>query len=908
MSWKFKLNLALKSKGLYEVATGVKVRPAGESNSTDVVNWTKLDLEAQTLIGLNVDSRKAAKIANCTSSFQMTAKLETLFGKKSDVTIEGMREEFFSFKYDENQSVVDNCLRVQQLADNLKAEGDEIKEGWIMTRTLSMLPPKLRHFRTSWDCTTAADKNLTALVEKLQLEEDRLNKNTEGDESNSRNALLSSHHNKIKNSQSKGNGKSNKPLTCYKCDQPGHLKKDCKNKPCAKYLEFCKNKYSCNVCQQKGHFAKDCPSGKGQDKKTGIADEGAYACISKSSSLNSEHSESENDSGRLKLAKLKKNKVHAYFTISLSAGDIKYINSTSDRVRIWYQDCGATRHMTSHRDLFTNYCELNNSTFVIIGDATELKAFGRGDIMFEAHNGEAWRKIILKNVLHVPDMPFNLFSVVRMLDRGHTQVADSKKSEFYDVNGNVVIMAMRDGDLFQMKFRELESEDQEESLRKQATENCMMSVSIKVWHERLAHQNVRHTREVLNNNGIVYVDDWGDYVCEGCAYGKQHRVPHPMNPKRAEEPLQLIHVDLGEMNVRSLGGAKYFLLFKDDYTHYRTVYFLKTKDEAVKKLDVFVRLVENQFDKRIKSFRSDNGTEIKNGESRKILEELGIFHSFTSTYTPQQNGRIEREMRTVVEAARSSLHAQGLSDTLWAEAMNYAVFTLNQTGTSSVREKSPAQLWFGRQLGIEKLRVFGTRCYVLIEDRKRRKIDKKSEPGIFVGYDLNSPDYRIYVTRINDVVQSVNVLFDEISSIKQSQIKTCVTVDDEKSKSEPESENYDSDGESDTLECLGQNDIYTAKKDSDESVPKVETITRSLRDRSKLKRPDRYGMYADKRGNLAMIGEVVDIPIDEAMEDKSWRGAIMDEYDSLVSMGTWKLIQPPPHIRPLTNKWILRVK
>ncbi|KAK5638228.1 hypothetical protein RI129_012523 [Pyrocoelia pectoralis] len=51
----------------------------------------------------------------------------------------------------------------------------------------------------------------------------------------------------------------------------------------------------------------------------------------------------------------------------------------------------------------------------------------------------------------------------------------------------------------------------------------LSAVSIKLWHERLAHQNVRlkYVRDVLKRNNIKFIDDWNDYVCEGCIYGKQ---------------------------------------------------------------------------------------------------------------------------------------------------------------------------------------------------------------------------------------------------------------------------------------------------------------------------------------------------------------------------------------------------
>ena len=115
-------------------------------------------------------------------------------------------------------------------------------------------------------------------------------------------------------------------------------------------------------------------------------------------------------------------------------------------------------------------------------------------------------------------------------------------------------------------------------------------------------------------------------------------------------------------------------------------------------------------------------------------------------------------MRTVVEAARSAIHSQDLNENLWAEAVNYAVLSINQTGTSSEKGKTPTELWFGQKMDVRKLKIFGSKCYVLIHDHKRGKIHKKSEQGVFVGYDLDSP-YTIYMESKNDVISSENVIF-----------------------------------------------------------------------------------------------------------------------------------------------------
>jgi transposase InsO family protein len=56
-----------------------------------------------------------------------------------------------------------------------------------------------------------------------------------------------------------------------------------------------------------------------------------------------------------------------------------------------------------------------------------------------------------------------------------------------------------------------------------------------------------------------------------------------------------------------------------------------------------LRCAQNEFDLRIKKIRSDNGTEFKNSQIEGFLEDEGIKHEFSSPYTPQQNGVVERK-------------------------------------------------------------------------------------------------------------------------------------------------------------------------------------------------------------------------------------------------------------------------
>lgn len=868
-SWRFKLDLTLKSKKIFNIATGIELRPEGAETTEAVSTWVTKDLEAQTLIGLNCSSSIAKRIAKSTSSYGMLSKLNTLYGKKSDATVAGLQRQFFEYKYNDKKSVIENCMQIQDYADSLTAEGENVKESWIMQKILGILPSRLHHFRTAWDNVTGVDRSLTNLFDRLRLEEDRL-----GENESSKSASSSAFITKRVNKTVKSNSQKGTTVECFKCGNKGHVKSQCEGKPCAKYIEYCKNTYGCNLCKNKGHFARDCPN------------------------KNSNQSQSKSNQNNAPKRCL--------INISLSAASS---NKALEREfeNNWYQDCAATQHMSFHREWFTNYVELEEPVMVVIGDATELEGIGIGDIELEAFDGENWIEVILKQVLHTPKMPFNLLSVSKILDKGYEQTADAETSVFKDANGQIGAMAVREGNLFKMKFR------------RQKSESCLISSSLRKWHEKFAHQNIGYVREILKQNGIKYQDDWNDFVCPGCTYGKQHRVSHPLNPKTSLRTLDLIHVDLCEMNIYSLGGAKYFLLFKDDYSRFKTVYFLKNKSEAPRILENFLNLVQNQFERKVKSLRSDNGTEIKNCDTKEILDTLGIFHSKSSTYTPQQNGRIEREMRTVVEAARSVIHAHDLNENLWGEAVNYVVFTLNQTGTSSVKGKSPVELWFGRKMDVCKLRAFGSVCYVFIEDHKRAKTQKKSKKGIFVGYDLDSPGFRVFFEDTQDVNSSSNVVFDESTNIESFTELEIPFTPDKNLLTEPvispslELSEYDScENEKSFDENSSTDSNYNPPGRVENVNADVRNSPRNLRDRQKLKPPVRF-RYNDNSALImqiksALFGEVTDLSVTEALKDLNWKEAIFEEYQALIDMETWTLTERPQNVKPLTCRWVFTMK
>ena len=109
------------------------------------------------------------------------------------------------------------------------------------------------------------------------------------------------------------------------------------------------------------------------------------------------------------------------------------------------------------------------------------------------------------------------------------------------------------------------------------------------------------------------------------------------------------------MQTTWLSGYVYYASFIDDYYRKTWIYLLKKKDEVFEKFKEFKALVENLFEKRIKTLRSDNGGEFTSGEFNDYNKEVGIKRDLTIPYNPQQYGVDERKNISIMEVVKSMI-------------------------------------------------------------------------------------------------------------------------------------------------------------------------------------------------------------------------------------------------------------
>jgi len=119
--------------------------------------------------------------------------------------------------------------------------------------------------------------------------------------------------------------------------------------------------------------------------------------------------------------------------------------------------------------------------------------------------------------------------------------------------------------------------------------------------------------------------------------------------------------------------------------------------------------LQREKDSAIVRIKSDHGTKFENAKFIEYCSSEGIKHELSSLITPQQN-----------------------------------------------------EIWKGRKPTVKYFHVFGSKCYILADRYHKRKMDPKSDDGIFLGYSTNNRAYIVFNSRTKAVMESINVVIDDV--------------------------------------------------------------------------------------------------------------------------------------------------
>nr|GEU39767.1 retrovirus-related Pol polyprotein from transposon TNT 1-94 [Tanacetum cinerariifolium] len=380
-------------------------------------------------------------------------------------------------------------------------------------------------------------------------------------------------------------------------------------------------------------------------------------------------------------------------------------------------DSGRPKHITRDHSQLMNFMKKFIET-VRFGNDHFGAIMGYGDYVI----GNS----VISRVYYVKGLGHNLFSVRQFCD-SDLEVAFSKHSCYVrDTDGVELIKGSRGSNLYTILVEDM----------MKSSPICLLSKASKnkswLWHRCLNHLNFGTINDLARKDlvrGLPRLKFEKDHLCSACQLGKSKKHTHKPKTKNTNlEVLNTLHMDLcGPMRGQTINGKKYILVIADDYSRFTWVKILRSKDETPEVIIKFIQQIQ------------------------------------TVPRTPQQNGVVKRQNRTLIEAARTMLIFSRAPMFLWAEAMATACYTQNRSLIHTRHHKTPYELVHNKKPDLTFFRVFGTLCYPTNDSEDLEKLQPTTDSGIFVGYAPRRKEYRIYNKRTHRIMEMIHVQFDELT-------------------------------------------------------------------------------------------------------------------------------------------------
>ena len=843
--------------------------------------WREGDAKARTRIELAIGDSEMIHIISATTASEMWKQLTLVKESRGKLGILATRRTLYRMIADEGFDLVEHISKLRKMQEELHLMGSMVSDEDFAMILVSSLPE-------SWDLYTSAylgskaDGTLLTSHElvAILLEEDRRRRERTGDP---RDVAMQGR------APNRGGSRG----------KPGeHSERECYN------------------CHKKGHLAKDCWA-KGGGK------------------------EGQGPKGRKKSNGGNKNRANqATDTVNDALADVAYSANTRILSHYdWVLDSGTTSHICNQRKAFIEYTPLKDSPVQGLG-SIPAQATGRGTVVanFTVKGNNIRHK--LQDVLHIPEAPNSLLSVSRIDDSGGHTSFQNGKCELYSKANQLIGTGVKSGRLYILDARaQLQNNDR-------ANLAAPQKLSWDQWHRRYGHLGMTGL-ETLKTKGLVNgleVDESSvpSRTCEACIQAKQATRPFPKEAEnRSTVPGERSLSDVwGPARVESIGGSKYYISFTDDAVRTCVALFMKTKDEATSRIKAYINVIEKKFGRTPKYLRFDNGKELVNKEIEKWAAEKGIVIETTAPYSPSQHGTAERFNRTLLELARAMLIEKKLPPFLWPEAVAHAAYIRNRSPTRALDGKTPHEAWTGKKPDVSHFREFGCDVWVLNQGEKGSKLAPKSRKMKFMGFLDGQKAIRYYDPTKRTIRVSRNVTFDENEEPRELQINTDLpglqlegeqvingdlpnpktaptTAEQTKPDSEPQTK-PEAEPESHTYPPRSSRradiDYRTLNNPNARPARRIPHVPPDVTRPTESSSAKQKSHDAETNIAIAFLSGQQDSETDEeepksldaakkSSEWPQWHKAVLEELETLKTMGTWELEDLPEGREPIGNRW-----
>lgn len=160
---------------------------------------------------------------------------------------------------------------------------------------------------------------------------------------------------------------------------------------------------------------------------------------------------------------------------------------------------------------------------------------------------------------------------------------------------------------------------------------------------------------------------------------------------------------------------------------------MKYKSETYSIIKNFLQMVKNQFNTSVKVIRYDNGKEFTSNQIVKLFAENGILQQFSCPYTPQQNSKVEKKHKDLLNIARALKIQVGIPLKYWGLCILNATHIINRLSSVVLNNKTPFEVLNGEKADYNHLKIVGCLCFTN-NTKRTHKFSPKALECVFIGY------------------------------------------------------------------------------------------------------------------------------------------------------------------------------
>lgn len=381
------------------------------SDSAKIAALTKKDKKAQAIIGLTLSNDLLENVRDVNTTKDMWLAIKNVFERHTLLNKLSARRKFYTASMNSNESVLQFSNRIRHLAATYKSMSVLISESEMAMALLNGLPDEYNALISALDAIDEDESELDFgfIKSRVMQEEQRISMRAQSAQVKSETAALL----------------TNQPYSSNRVTNNNRLPR---------------RRPSCHHCKQPGHFES--------------------RCWTKYPHLDPVHRN--NSSGKPALIASKSDEDTV---ICLMA---KYENSSKPKhTSKWFVDSGRSNHMTFNKSLFSSYSSGYPSS-VELGNSTSARIAGIGTIVILILVRGQKVKCLLKNVLHVPDLGYQLLSIPKFDKRGLTTSFHSRRC-WISNNSKLLATATMKGNLYELDLHS-------------PTETALAASTIEIWH------------------------------------------------------------------------------------------------------------------------------------------------------------------------------------------------------------------------------------------------------------------------------------------------------------------------------------------------------------------------------------------------------------------------------------------